>query len=573
MTHLKHMFLALATAAALSSPAQAQVTAGRVLIAAGDVVAVRSGKPVTLTDGSSVESGDTVQVGDRSSVQLLMADKTVLALRANSALSLEAYRFDEKGSNSKSFFSLLQGGLRAVTGLIGKRNQDNFRLITPTATIGIRGTHFTVVQCAGNCVNADGSKAADGLFGGVTDGRVVVTNTAGDKEFRKNEYFYVANRDTAVKPLPEPPNFLRDPQDARGRAKTSPTASDKPETKDTAAKKEESTPTSAATEATPPPAAAVVVSPAPAETAATAAVVATTPTTTSAATTAPLTNEPVVLGVAYNVSEAFTNGATTIGQQNDGFGTPPVVQTSRLVPVLEYRLAAAEWTTTDNTPITNADGTTTPETVVSTNVKTASVGVGSSKNAGNVSWGQYLLTTTTQITAGPDAGPPNTITRTRHWAIGDGVETLPTTGSFTYNWIGGTTPTDLTTPVPKQGTLGNGGTIGVRFDDQTMSTLSPIQWSIPASGSSYTVSFQNASWAPTLTTRTDPETGGSNRNLTYATFTAPGSSCVGCTNLAVSVSPTFYGKTAQGLGLAISTRATVGATLERTATVQVYQRP
>jgi hypothetical protein len=574
MNYLKQMLLVLATAASLLSAAQAQSTAGRVLIAAGDVVAVRDGKPVALIDGSTVQAGDTIKVGDRSSVQLLMVDKAVLALRANSMLSLDAYRFDEQGTTSKSFFSLLQGGLRAVTGLIGKRNRDNFRLITPTATIGIRGTHFTVVQCAGNCVNADGSKAADGLFGGVTDGRVVVTNTAGDREFRKNEYFYVANRDTAVKPLPEPPNFLRDPQDARGRAKASPTASDKPESKDAAAKKEESPQTAAATpEAAPPPAAAVVVSAAPAETATTAAVVATTPTTTTAATTAPLTNAPVVLGVAYNVSEAFTNGATTIGQQNDGFGTPPVVQTSRLVPVLEYRLAAAEWTTTDNTPFTNADGTTTPETVVSTNVKTASVGVGSSKTAGNVSWGQYLLTSTTQITVGPDAGPPTTVTRTRHWAIGDGVESLPTTGSFTYNWIGGTTPTDLTTPVPKVGTLGNGGAIGVRFDNQTMSTLSPIQWSMPASGSSYSVSFQNASWAPTLTTRTDPETGGSNRNLTYPAFTAPGSSCGGCTNLAVSVSPTFYGKTAQGLGLAISTRATVGATVERTATVQVYQRP
>ena len=139
------------------------------------------------------------------------------------------------------------------------------------------------------------------------------------------------------------------------------------------------------------------------------------------------------------------------------------------------------------------------------------------------------------------------------------LRVCPPRGPSLTTGLVGTTPTDLTTPVPKVGTLGNGGAIGVRFDNQTMSTLSPIQWSMPASGSSYAVSFQNASWAPTLTTRTDPETGGSNRNLTYPAFTAPGSSCGGCTNLAVSVSPTFYGKTAQGLGLAISTRATVGA--------------
>ncbi len=568
MTRLKQMFLVLAAAASFMPTAQAQVAAGRVLIAAGDVVAVRSGKPVPLIDGSSVEAGDTIKVGDRSSVQLLMVDKAVLALRANSALSLDAYRFDEQGSASKSFFSLLQGGLRAVTGLIGKRNRDNFRLITPTATIGIRGTHFTVVQCAGNCVNADGSKAADGLFGGVTDGRIVVTNTAGDKEFRKNEYFYVASRDSAVKPLPEPPNFLRDPQDARGRAKTAPTAKqDEPAQATAASKPEDAAPAVTSS------AAATAAVTAPAETAATAAAVAVTPTTTTAATSAPLTNAPVVLGVAYSVSEAFASGSATIGQQNTGFGTPPSVQTSRLVPVLEYRLSAQQWSSTDSTPITNADGSTTPQTTISQFVKTASVGVGASVAAGNVSWGQYLLTISSQVTAGPDTGQNSSVTRTRHWAIGDGVENMPTTGSATYTWVGGTTPTDLTVPTPQVGTLSSGGAIGVRFDNQTMSTLTPIQWGMPSSGSSYTVNFQNASWAPALTTNTDPTTGESNRNLTYPVFAAPGSSCGGCTNLTVSVAPTFFGKTAQGLGLAISTRANVGTALERTATTQVYQRP
>ena len=567
MKILHSLLLALVTAVSLLSSFTAQAAAGRVLIAAGDVVAVREGRIVPLNDGSAVEAGDTINVGDRSSVQLLMIDKAVLALRANSSLALTAYRFDEKGTNSQSFVNLLQGGLRAVTGFIGKRNHDHFKLTTPTSTIGIRGTHFTVVQCMGNCINADGSKAADGLFGGVSDGRIVVTNAAGDKEFRRNEYFYVASRDTVIKTLPEPPSFLRDPQDARGRAKTGATSGDKTGSKDAAAKQEEAGQVTAAS------ASATVT--AAADSAINASAAANVAVTNTSATTGAtvVSNQPVILGVAYDVAEAFTNGAAAIGTQNTGFGIPPHIQTTRIVPILEYRLTAQDWTETDSTPVTNSDGSTTPQTTVTHLVKTASVGVGSSADAGNVTWGQNVLTTTTTQTIGTAAAQTFTNTRARHWAIGDGVEQFPTSGSYTYTWIGGTTPTDLVQPAPRSGSLTSGGAIGVRFDNQTMSTLSPIQWSMPSSGSSYSISFQNAVWTPTVTSQADPTDGSSNRNLTYPAFSAPGSTCGNCSNLNVQVAPTFFGKTGQGLGLAISTQATVGSTVERTATTQVYKRP
>lgn len=559
---MKKMLHAMLLGMSLLASAAAQAAAGRVLIAAGDVVALRDGRSIALSDGAQVESGDTIQVGERSSVQLLMADKAVLALRANTSLALSTYRFDDKGS--QSFLTLLRGGLRAVTGLIGKRNNANFKLTTPTSTIGIRGTHFTVVQCNGNCLNSDGSKAADGLFGGVTDGRIVVANGAGEKEFRRNEYFYVANRDTQIRTLPEPPPFLRDPQDARGRASTSATAA--AEAKAAAPKQDETA--QAAASSAPPAAAAATDAVASASAAATVAV---TPTTVT--TAAPVNNAPVVQGVAFSVSEAFTNGVSTIGQQNTGFGQPPYVFTSRAVPVLSYRTDAAVWDATNTSEYSNPDGSTTMETVASHYTKTASVGVGSAPAAGNVFWGQYVLTEDGQYTAGPNTGQTYTVSRARHWAIGDGVEQLPTSGSYTYNWVGGTTPTDVTGAVPRAGTLTSGGSIGVRFDNQTMSTITPIQWSMPSSGSSYTVNFQNVVWTPAVTTATDPVDGTTNRNTTYPTVTASASTCTGCSNLTVSVSPTFFGKTAQGLGLAISTRATVGTATERTATTQVYQRP
>lgn len=552
-------------------PAASQASAGRVLIAVGDVVAVRDGRPFPLQDGSMVESGDLIRLGERSSAQLQMVDKAVFSLRANTEMKLDAYVYDPQGTANKSFFSLFKGGLRAITGLIGKQNRENYKFVTPTSTIGIRGTHFSVVQCNGNCFNADGSKAADGLFGGVTDGRVAVQNAAGEKEFRKNEYFFVASQETLVKPLSTPPSFLRDPQEARGRPKAAAAAS----SDDKTVAKGDSKPDEVA------PAAQAAVAPEPAAPVAPAAApsAASTAAPVTALVTAPANNQPVVLGVAFSVAEAFANASTSIGQENTGFGQPPFVQTTRAVPVLEYRLSVQDWTTVDSTPISNPDGSTTAQTTTIHLTKTASVNVGSSPDAGNVTWGQYLLTTEFTVATAGSPTQTSAVTRTRHWAIGDGVSAMPTSGSFTYNWVGGTTPTDTpfavaggTAPPPNVGILTSGGAIGVRFDNQTMSTLAPITWSMPQTGSAYSVSFQNQSWAPTITTTNDSTTGTSNRNAIYPTFTATGSSCTNCTNLNVSVAPVFYGVNARGLGLGIGTQATVQGKPERTSTVQVYKR-
>src|SRR3546814_7082028 len=55
-------------------------------------------------------------------------------------------------SPSKSgFFRLLKGGFRAVSGLIGRVDHEEYRVSTPVATIGIRGTDYYVYQCDAAC--------------------------------------------------------------------------------------------------------------------------------------------------------------------------------------------------------------------------------------------------------------------------------------------------------------------------------------------------------------------------------------------------------------------------------------
>ena len=57
--------------------------------------------------------------------------------------------------SSRAFFRLVKGGFRTVSGLIGKASQDDYRVNTPVATIGIRGTRYGVRICQGECADRE----------------------------------------------------------------------------------------------------------------------------------------------------------------------------------------------------------------------------------------------------------------------------------------------------------------------------------------------------------------------------------------------------------------------------------
>jgi hypothetical protein len=109
--------------------------------------------------------------------------------------------------------------MRTITGLIGKANQKNYMVRTTTSTIGIRGTHFTVVSCSNDCRNTDGTPGPNGTFGGVTDGRITVSNSSGQRDFGQQDYFHVPSADAPPIRLLAPPAALSDRSVApRGRA-------------------------------------------------------------------------------------------------------------------------------------------------------------------------------------------------------------------------------------------------------------------------------------------------------------------------------------------------------------------
>jgi hypothetical protein len=97
-----------------------------------------------LAIGSPVEPGDTLITEGKTYAQVRFLDKGVVTLKPGTQFKIEAFAFDEKTPEKDSAsFGLLKGALRTVTGLVGKRgNQDAYKMNTATATIGIRGTQF-----------------------------------------------------------------------------------------------------------------------------------------------------------------------------------------------------------------------------------------------------------------------------------------------------------------------------------------------------------------------------------------------------------------------------------------------
>ena len=216
---MKISTIAAAVMALCSSSQVLAEPAGRVLALAGSGTIERAGQQLPLKPGAMVESGDVLAVGDASTLQVRFTDESVVALRANSQFKIENYQFNKNADTDRSLLGLLKGGMRTITGLIGKANQKNYLVQTPTATIGIRGTHFSVVSCNNDCNRPDGSKELNGTFGAVTDGRITVSNASGGREFGQQDYFHVPTANTPPVQLLVPPAILSD-RSAPARARS-----------------------------------------------------------------------------------------------------------------------------------------------------------------------------------------------------------------------------------------------------------------------------------------------------------------------------------------------------------------
>jgi hypothetical protein len=102
-----------------------------------------------LAERSDVFAGDVISTERDSYAQLRFTDGGQVTLGPNTQLKIETYSYEEGRPERDNFaMQLFKGGLRSLTGLIGRRttNRSAYRMVTSTATIGIRGTDYSAID-------------------------------------------------------------------------------------------------------------------------------------------------------------------------------------------------------------------------------------------------------------------------------------------------------------------------------------------------------------------------------------------------------------------------------------------
>ncbi len=246
-------FSVLAVAGLLSMlPAHAAQVVGTVTDISGPMVARRiDGTIKALTAQSAVEQGDTLVTEKGTYARIKFIDNGEITLRPNTQFKIENFSYEAaKPESDSAFFTLLKGGLRSITGLLGKRNKEKFGLNTPTATIGIRGTTFIaeyiaptpaqvaayrqsltaglepqyggsrtdapqgarVLQLAQNDGGNGGNGGLNpGLYVQVLDGTIHVTNGGGTQNFTAGQFGFTGGFNQPPVILPNNPGIQFNP--------------------------------------------------------------------------------------------------------------------------------------------------------------------------------------------------------------------------------------------------------------------------------------------------------------------------------------------------------------------------
>ena len=143
-SHTHRISLALAALAAMTFAPDA-IAATDDIGTAMSVTTVVTGKldadERTLKSGDAVFQNETIVTDANGVGQFQFNDQTKLAIGPGSTVVLDNFVYDSNTSQGKVVINLTAGALRFIT---GKADHNAYEIVTPTATIGVRGTVFDV---------------------------------------------------------------------------------------------------------------------------------------------------------------------------------------------------------------------------------------------------------------------------------------------------------------------------------------------------------------------------------------------------------------------------------------------
>ncbi len=140
---------ALAVVASLSlgmAAHAAQPAVGQVSLVIGEAHVVRiDGSREAVRRGASIMVGDRVETAFNGHVHMRFIDNAAVSVRPDSVLQVQAYTYDAARPQANEIRLLVERGTsRSISGAATDIDKSRFRLNTPIAAIGVRGTDFIV---------------------------------------------------------------------------------------------------------------------------------------------------------------------------------------------------------------------------------------------------------------------------------------------------------------------------------------------------------------------------------------------------------------------------------------------
>lgn len=127
-----------------TSIAETGLVIGTVKNVKGTVEIIRSSGSVSATKGLALLENDIITTGGRSSVGIIFKDNSVLSMGPESRIEIKDFVFEPAEEKLSFVAEIVRGTMTYLSGIITRLNPDAVEFRTPSATIGIRGTHIAI---------------------------------------------------------------------------------------------------------------------------------------------------------------------------------------------------------------------------------------------------------------------------------------------------------------------------------------------------------------------------------------------------------------------------------------------
>lgn len=129
---------------AQSAPAASMVI-GNAIVVVGHASLEEAHHHAPLARGEAIAQGSTIETGADGYVYITTVDQGFISVRPNSSLSIEHYAYDPAAPERTVIKLVLHKGIvREISGKGAQAAREHYRMNTPVAALGVRGTDFSV---------------------------------------------------------------------------------------------------------------------------------------------------------------------------------------------------------------------------------------------------------------------------------------------------------------------------------------------------------------------------------------------------------------------------------------------